>query len=95
MTISGIPMADLVHGLLYLIVLLIGAWCKKQDAEIRELKRDGQRCDKDREAMRKEVMERWVRDAETYVTKQDFNSLASEIKNALVRIEDKIEKLRG
>jgi Tfp pilus assembly protein PilO len=29
-----------------------------------------------------------------YVTKQDFNSLAQELKDSLHRIEDKIERLR-
>lgn len=87
-TIGGLPMNELIQGLLYVIVLLIGAWCKKQEGEIREHKREN-------EKLRKEVMERWVKDAETFVTKDDFKGLANELKQTLVRIEDKIEKLRG
>lgn len=85
--IGGMMLSDVLYGLLSLLVLMVGAWCKMQETRIRDLEREGT-------AMRKEISEKWLQDAKAYVTKEDFHSLADELKAALVRIENKIEKLR-
>jgi hypothetical protein len=70
-----------MYGLLSVIVLLIGAWCKSQESKIKDLERFKERC-----------MSKWLEDSKSYVNKSDFDSLAKELKESLLRIEGKVEK---
>jgi hypothetical protein len=80
----GMSFADMLSGLLSLIVILIGAWCKQQSDRISVL-----------EGFQTKVLEHWEADAKSYVSKAEFVDLARELKEGLQRIEDKIEKIRG
>lgn len=80
----GMTVPSLMYALLSLIIALLAAWAKAQESRIKELER-----------FKVHVMEKWLSDAQTFVSKADFNALAQELKDSLHRIEDKIEKLRG
>ena len=80
LTITG---SGILDGLLSLVVILLGVISRQQDTRIKDL-----------EAFKDAAMTKWTSDAVNYVSKQDFNSLAQELKESLHRIEDKIEKLR-
>ena len=67
-----------------IIVALVSIVVKSQDTRIRDL-----------ESFQDRVHLHWEEDAKTYLLKKDFSSFAKDIKDALVRIEDKIEKLRS
>lgn len=86
--VGGMLVSDILYGLLSLIVLMIGAWCRSQETKIRDLSREN-------EKLRREMTDKWLKDANDYVNKADFHTLANDLKSASVRIEDKIEKLRG
>lgn len=72
-----------VDILLSIIVILLGAWARAQDKRIAHL-----------EKFKEDTMNNRTQDALNYVTKQDFQALAQDLKESLHRIEDKIEKLR-
>lgn len=79
---------DFLYGALFVIVCLIGEWSRRQDKRIDD-------AESDLEKFKQLVYLHWEKDAITYVTKSDFNSLAKELKESLIRIENKIENLRG
>lgn len=81
-------LSDIITGLLSVIVLMMGAWCKSQENKISELA-------KANVDLRKDMSDKWLADAKSYVAKEDFHALANELKESLVRIENKIEKIRG
>jgi hypothetical protein len=74
---------DLLYGALTLIVLLIGAWSKGQDRRLDLL-----------ESFQKETYSNREKDAKEYVTKTEFNSLLKEVKDALIRIETRLQNLK-
>lgn len=76
-------MNDIVQWLLWIVVLLTAAWCRSQEKKIACL-----------EEFEKSVLRHWEEEARRYMSKTDFNEFAKEIKDALIRIEEKIEKLR-
>ena len=75
--------AELLIGALTIILMLFAWLWKSQDRRIKDL-----------ESFQDKIHEHWEDDAKTYLLKKDFASFAEDIKDALVRIEDKIEKLR-
>lgn len=77
------PWIELLVGLMGVIMMLLGGVWKAQASRIKDL-----------EDFNDRVHEHWENDAKTYLLKKDFASFAEDIKDALVRIEDKIEKLR-
>lgn len=74
---------DLLYGALTIIVLLIGAWSKGQDKRLDDL-----------ESFQKTVYAHWEKDAKEYVTKTEFNNLLKEVKDALIRIETRLQNLK-
>jgi hypothetical protein len=81
--VEDAPMNDLIQWLFWVIVLLIGAWCRSQEKRIDA-----------HEDFKTEVLKHWATEARMYMSKADFSEFAKEVKDALLRIEDKIEKLR-
>jgi hypothetical protein len=79
----GISLHEIAYGLLTLLVMLIGGWCRSQESKIKEL-----------EDFKTKIMEHWERDASNYLSKSEFSEFARELKDSLIRIESKIEKLR-
>jgi uncharacterized protein Yka (UPF0111/DUF47 family) len=84
---GGLMLSDILYGLLSIIVILIGAWCKSQETKIQDLS-------KENGELRKDIAAHWEQDARNYVSKTDFTEFAKEIKECLVRIESKIERSR-
>ena len=74
---GSLSWAEILYGLLSLIVLLIAAWSRSQDKRLEKL-----------EDFQTDVYK-------NYVSKAEFNNLIKELKDALIRIEGKIEKLKG
>jgi len=80
----GISWSEIFTGLLTVIILMVGEWCRNQAGSIKEL-----------QDFKTKTMEHWESDAKTYISKSEFMEFARELKDALIRIENKIETLRG
>jgi hypothetical protein len=79
----GFGLGEVLYGLLTLLVLLIGAYARSLEKKIEAL-----------ESFKDEVLRHRELDAKTYLSKSEFSDFAKELKDALIRIENKIEKLR-
>ncbi len=80
---GSITPIDFLYGALTLIVILIGVWSRGQDKRLDDL-----------EAFVESAMEQRVKDAKEYVTKTEFNNLLKEVKDALIRIETRLQNLK-
>ncbi len=79
----GFGWGEALYGLLTLLVLLIGAYAKGLEKKISIL-----------ETFKDKVQDHWEKDAKNYLSKSEFSDFAKELKDSLIRIENKIEKLR-
>jgi hypothetical protein len=97
-------------GVISLTVFIIGAYARHIENSLREKVELSHvshsellaRHDREDAAQRKRIddMEErmyshWEEDARQYVFKKDFYSFAKDVKDSLIRIEEKIEMLRG
>ena len=79
--------ADALYILMGIIVTLIGYWCHSQDTKIAQV-------DTDMKEAAAKCASCQLSAAQTYVTKTELGELIREVKDSLVRIENKIEKFR-
>lgn len=85
-------------GLVALLAAVTGAYAKQVQSSMKD------KIDEHIEANQKEhekfndfegkVRDHWEEDAKSYVTKEDFSSFTQDVKDSLIRIEDKLETLR-
>lgn len=75
--------AEVVMGILSILVALVAAYAKSLEKRCTNL-----------EKFKDEVLRHWENEAKTYVSKSEFSEFAKDLKDSLVRIENKIEKLR-
>lgn len=74
---------DLLYGALTIIVILISAWSRAQDKRLDDL-----------ESFQKSVYAHWEKDAREYVSKAELSSLLKEVKDALIRIENRLQNMK-
>lgn len=74
---------DLLYGALTVVVILITARARAQDKRLDDL-----------EIFRDSVYTHWEKDAREYVSKAELSSMLREVKDALIRIEIRLQNMK-